>query len=157
DEAAFLAAIAEAPDDRATRLVYADWLEERGDPRAELVRIEEERRAVPPYSDRYWSLGPRRLALRAVCDPAWLAALGYDLGPLVFRDGVPDGWRERWRLIRAFTERWHGHALPDVGGHREEVARIERRVGLPLPPSVREWVAYGHDLGEDGFESVTFH
>ncbi len=39
DEAAFLAAIAAAPADALPRLVYADWLEERGDNRAELGAI----------------------------------------------------------------------------------------------------------------------
>src|SRR4051812_7613312 len=36
---AFLAAILSTPDDRAPRLVFADWLEERGDPRARKVRF----------------------------------------------------------------------------------------------------------------------
>src|SRR5262245_58863227 len=37
---AFLKAIAEAPDDDGPRLVYADWLEEHGDPaRAEFIRV----------------------------------------------------------------------------------------------------------------------
>ena len=38
DETAFLAAIAAAPDDTTARLVFADWLEERSDPRAVWVR-----------------------------------------------------------------------------------------------------------------------
>jgi uncharacterized protein (TIGR02996 family) len=38
---AFLAAIAEYPDDDAPRLVYADWLEEQGDAdRAAFIRIQ---------------------------------------------------------------------------------------------------------------------
>src|SRR5262245_15431683 len=40
-DSAFLAAIQEAPDDDAPRLVYADWLEEQGDAdRAEFVRLQ---------------------------------------------------------------------------------------------------------------------
>jgi uncharacterized protein (TIGR02996 family) len=35
DEAAFLNAILANPEDDAPRLVYADWLEERGDPATE--------------------------------------------------------------------------------------------------------------------------
>jgi uncharacterized protein (TIGR02996 family) len=38
-EQTFLQAIQEHPDDASVRLVFADWLEERGDPRAELVRL----------------------------------------------------------------------------------------------------------------------
>src|SRR5262245_23073250 len=38
---AFLRSIIEAPDDDAPRLVYADWLEENGDPeRAEFIRVQ---------------------------------------------------------------------------------------------------------------------
>lgn len=38
DEQAFLDAIAEAPFDASRRLVFADWLEEKGDPRATGIR-----------------------------------------------------------------------------------------------------------------------
>src|SRR3954469_21035380 len=40
DEAAFLRAIHEAPADDAPRLVYADWLDERGDHRGAFLRDE---------------------------------------------------------------------------------------------------------------------
>ena len=46
----FLAQIAANPDDDALRLVYADWLEERGDPRCELIRLEAEMAHLPAYS-----------------------------------------------------------------------------------------------------------
>lgn len=36
----FLAAICAEPDDDLPRLVWADWLEDRGDPRAEFVRLQ---------------------------------------------------------------------------------------------------------------------
>src|SRR5262245_42703089 len=39
DEAAFLRAMQEHPEDDSLRLVFADWLEERGDPRDELIRL----------------------------------------------------------------------------------------------------------------------
>ncbi|MFO0808491.1 MAG: TIGR02996 domain-containing protein [Gemmataceae bacterium] len=39
-EATFLQAIRAAPDDDLPRLVYADWLEERGDPRGEFIRLQ---------------------------------------------------------------------------------------------------------------------
>src|SRR5262249_7676147 len=40
---AFLADVAEHPDDDAPRLVYADWLEDNGDPdRAEFIRVQVE-------------------------------------------------------------------------------------------------------------------
>src|SRR5262245_4105521 len=36
----FLAAIRAAPDDDGPRLVYADWLDEHGDPRGEFIRVQ---------------------------------------------------------------------------------------------------------------------
>ena len=39
EEAAFQAALDAVPDDHTTRLVFADWLQERGDPRAEGYRM----------------------------------------------------------------------------------------------------------------------
>ncbi len=39
-EAGFLSAIRADPNDEATRLIYADYLEERGDPRGELLRLD---------------------------------------------------------------------------------------------------------------------
>ncbi|MFO0807982.1 MAG: TIGR02996 domain-containing protein [Gemmataceae bacterium] len=39
-QTAFLRSIAERPDDDLPRLVYADWLEDRGDPRGEFVRLQ---------------------------------------------------------------------------------------------------------------------
>lgn len=39
DEAAFVKTVLDSPFEAAPRLVFADWLEERGDPRGELLRI----------------------------------------------------------------------------------------------------------------------
>lgn len=40
DEQAFLDRLRANPHDRPTRLIYADWLEERGDERAAVLRLE---------------------------------------------------------------------------------------------------------------------
>src|SRR5437763_12650008 len=42
DDDAFLRAIIERPDDDLPRLIYADYLDERGDPRGEFIRVEGE-------------------------------------------------------------------------------------------------------------------
>src|SRR5262249_23214974 len=58
------------------RLVYADWLEERGDRRAEYLRVEH---AVRVRGAR---LRPRLEALRSQLDPGWLEAVhDRKLGP----------------------------------------------------------------------------
>jgi len=40
DRESFIRAICADPADRTLRLVYADWLEERGDPRGEFIRVQ---------------------------------------------------------------------------------------------------------------------
>jgi uncharacterized protein (TIGR02996 family) len=69
---AFVEAILASPEDHSLRLIYADWLEERGDLRGELLRIEHEMRGLPIASRRYWELKPRRSELRERCDREWL-------------------------------------------------------------------------------------
>src|SRR6266511_2319846 len=39
-EDAFLQAVLDEPDDEAPRLIYADWLQERGDPRGEFIQVQ---------------------------------------------------------------------------------------------------------------------
>jgi uncharacterized protein (TIGR02996 family) len=151
----FLATIDTRPDDRAFRLIYADWLEERSDPRGELIRVEEEMRQLPVYSDPFWALKPRRNELRSQTDADWLARMRYgtECEP-VFRHGVPDGWRDRWRLIRELTERWHRKPMPDVGGHQDAIRAAGQRLGRALPPSIREYIAYACDLEVSGQPSI---
>src|SRR4051812_36558630 len=146
DEAHFLAGIESQLDDREVRLVYADWLEERGDPRAELIRVEEEMRRVPIASDRFWEIKPRRNALRERCEAHWLGRLGYGTDYEPAFQSVPDDWEGRWRLLREFAERWHGVPMGDVGRHADVIAETEATLGLELPPSFREWIAFASDL-----------
>src|SRR5262245_7718189 len=48
DRDALLRAIYETPDDDAPRLIYADWLDENGDPRqAEFIRVQVELARLP--------------------------------------------------------------------------------------------------------------
>lgn len=64
DSSGFLEQIVACPDDDAVRLVYADWLEERGESdRAELIRVQIERAALPVWDARQLPLRVRENAL----------------------------------------------------------------------------------------------
>lgn len=65
EEARYLEAIRANPDDDAARLAYAEFLDGRGDPRGELVRIEVE----------LTRLKPRLAELRKTLAPEWLATI----------------------------------------------------------------------------------
>ena len=47
EEADFLAQILAEPDEEAPRMIYADWLEELGDPRGEFIRLQCQRAHLP--------------------------------------------------------------------------------------------------------------
>src|SRR5262249_14462810 len=72
---AFLRAVVADPADDATRLIYADWLEEQGDPRAQYLRLEMELAGVPPEGDEAGELREALLGLRKRIAPRWLAVL----------------------------------------------------------------------------------
>src|SRR5438045_2432766 len=64
DDANFLQAILAAPEDDALRLVYADWLDDRGDPRGEYLRCQCARAALRPKDRKHTALLRREKELR---------------------------------------------------------------------------------------------
>jgi uncharacterized protein (TIGR02996 family) len=113
EEEAFIRAIVEADGDDLHRLVYADWLEERGDGRADYLRAEM-KWALP------WRAGERPRV------PADLEAMARRLDPLwVARVSRPP--------LGVCCEhlRWYG------GGRQltpADIAAAEREMRLNLPP-----------------------
>jgi uncharacterized protein (TIGR02996 family) len=72
-----LRAVLSAPDDDAARLVYADWLSERGDPRGELIQTQ----CVlsdPSTQTGHEALRERERELFATHGQRWLSAMGLD-------------------------------------------------------------------------------
>jgi uncharacterized protein (TIGR02996 family) len=72
----FLRAILATPEDSALRLVYADWLEERGDGRADYLRLRARLAALPAGSEAAPDIRRRMVELRARLPAPWLALLG---------------------------------------------------------------------------------
>lgn len=75
EEVAFLQAMRAAPQDDALRLVYADWLEERGDHRAEYLRTQLSLDSMRPRNPRRAVLKHRLRELRKGMDIAWLTTV----------------------------------------------------------------------------------
>src|SRR5215468_727986 len=114
DESAFLRAILAKPGDAVTRLVYVGWLEERGDPRAQFLRLDPELERISyvawlegdGHLDYYLQNFPevkreadernataplrkQRQSLGSALDPAWVAfidTLGCAFQPFFFFD-----------------------------------------------------------------------
>jgi uncharacterized protein (TIGR02996 family) len=101
----FLRAIAESPNDNVRRLIYADWLEERGDERGEFLRL-----AVSvTMTDSNDASTTARLArfqeLRSQMPVDWLRAtcamlVEDDVREAVFRSELDPVWLARTRFLQ---------------------------------------------------------
>src|SRR5262245_65825725 len=69
----FLRAILAEPDEDAPRLVYADWLDEHGDPRGEFIRLQIERARLDEDDPRQAGLKQREGELFARYGMEWVA------------------------------------------------------------------------------------
>jgi uncharacterized protein (TIGR02996 family) len=83
-----LAACKADPDDDGLRLILADWLEERGDPRGTLVRLQVERSRLPEWDARQADLARREAALVRRHRAAWLGPLAARCAGETFRRGL---------------------------------------------------------------------
>ena len=52
----FLNQLRERPDDDILRLIYADWFDERGDPRGEFLRVETRLARLPASTPEAWMI-----------------------------------------------------------------------------------------------------
>src|SRR5262245_55204692 len=102
-DAAFLRSVAANPDDDLPRLVYADYLDERGDPRGEFVRLQVERPRLPPDDPRRaeWSARERELLRRH--GDEWLGPLTRIVSGHAFRRGFVED-------VVVMTEAFVAHA-----------------------------------------------
>jgi uncharacterized protein (TIGR02996 family) len=78
DESAFLRAVREDPDADGPRLVYADWLDEQGDPRGEFIRVQCRLAHLSPDDPETDALKRRETELREQHRAEW-GALPRDL------------------------------------------------------------------------------
>jgi uncharacterized protein (TIGR02996 family) len=101
-EEAFLQDIVERPDDGAPRLIYADWLDERGAPgdqaRAEFIRLQCALHDLPAADPRRVQLEERERELLQVYEAEWAAPMRELLG-------TSTSWPRCWQFRRGFIEK----------------------------------------------------
>src|SRR5437762_302027 len=88
-EEVFVQDIREHPDEDGPRLVYADWLEENGQPaRAEFIRVQCERARLPEGDPRRRTLEAREAELLAQHGAEWCAGLEGRTRQRVYQRGL---------------------------------------------------------------------
>ena len=91
DAKSFMQAILDCPDDDSPRLDYADWLERRGDPRSEFIRLQC-RLAGMAEADEAWSeLKLRERELLTAHVDEWAEPFIDHCQGCDFRRGFPSG------------------------------------------------------------------
>src|SRR3954465_13878190 len=90
-ESAFLSAIREAPEDDGPRLVFADWLEDHGDPaRADFIRVQCELARLERDDERGAELKRREKQLLDENEGRWAEGLSDVAWGWQFARGLPD-------------------------------------------------------------------
>jgi uncharacterized protein (TIGR02996 family) len=87
DHVDFLQEIAALPEDDIPRLIYADWLEERGDPRAEFIRVQCELAAMDRDDERREELEYRERDLLFEHEDEWVGRIAKIATSWVFYRG----------------------------------------------------------------------
>jgi uncharacterized protein (TIGR02996 family) len=138
----FLRAIAAAPEDDVHRLVYADWLDEHGEPeRAELIRLQCEDAQRVTFDDARNALRQRIRNLFTVHGRRWLAADWPEADPGQPIDGLAF---DRGFFCRvSMADQGLG---PDA---LQEIARTRTQLAL-----VRWWDLSGNPIGSAGLRAL---
>ena len=122
-EGPFLSAVAASPEDLAPRLIYSDWLEERGDSRGEYLRLRCDALQATEDTERQAKLR-QAVKLARVIDLAWLRFI--DLQDVLYRVAhrcgggplplaLPVLWREAvWRTNPRRPKKLHPD--PNIAG-----------------------------------------
>jgi uncharacterized protein (TIGR02996 family) len=148
-EEVFLRDILEHPEDVSRRLIYADWLEEQGDPislaKSESLRLENALAGIARTDPAWEQVMSRLREVRAGVDARWRAALSrvpIELCPLTFKFRCPKQW-ERLRALGNPAVRFCYDCHKSVYYcHTIEEARQHARSGhcIAVDPGVDRWL-----------------
>ena len=138
DEPSLLAAIAADPADDGPRIVYADWLQQAGDPRGELIAIQ------CALARRYTSaLAARERALLERHEAEWLARVGLEPGAGLFHRGFIERVDASASRVAAAIEQLAElpslrslHTTVEGEASEQDLARIANRLRHRMPAAL---------------------
>lgn len=154
DESAFLKRIVAEPSADGPRLVYADWLDDRGDPRGEFIRLQCALARLPIDDPAREGLTRREKQLTARHARDWAAGLAGKATRCTFRRGFVDAIT---LTARQFLE----HGEPLLAGGPVRVVRltdvrdaIDELACCTTLARVAEIDLSGNDLGDDAIDRL---
>jgi uncharacterized protein (TIGR02996 family) len=169
-EEGLLREVIDHPHDPAARLIYADWLEEHGDPRAEFLRLEVALGEMPEDDARYADSFARLRSLWTTLDRDWLAQVSRSpVEGCQFRFRCPKKW-EQLKVTEEPAVRMcdtckrevlYCKSIPEarrfiqLGCCVAVDARVERREGDLPEEEYSEVMTLGDMAFDDDSESVT--
>lgn len=145
----FFHALQQAPDDDILRLVYADFLDDRGDEasaaHADLIRVQVKLAALPPNAADAVELTTRQDALLARWQRDWLGDGAEHLDRWTFRRGMVEGVVADAGDFLEHAEEWFGQ-WPTL-----TVAKLTGADGLLPELAASPWLAHlrGLDLSDN--------
>jgi uncharacterized protein (TIGR02996 family) len=108
----FFREIKEHPDDDTPRLIFADWLQEHGDPaaaaRGEFLRSRVLRQRLPPDEPTHGLLKRREGELFTAYRWAWLGPLADQARYWEFDRGLVQVWAQAEKVLTAAVAAWAG-------------------------------------------------
>ena len=162
DDAAFLAAIVDAPGEDGPRLVYADWLDQRGRRGGDFLRIECELAGVDRAVDHWWVVFSRLRAANKDLDEGWIAAVSrVPVEELFAREREIQHWLRRRIAVAEVPSgalQWEKPTPPPKGLWRR-IRRLFTRSPEPSEaPSIKAapaWAAAHLRPGDELWEYAT--
>jgi len=147
DDELFEAVVA-SPDDSALRVVYADWLEQRGDPRAAFLRLHDAVAPLPPDEPDRLAREAELSRLRLGIDRGWLAVIEPERVKTAYntcdcftgaalelhrepQNTECDGWKKLCDLVEDCAAKGREEFTPI-----RHVAHDEWRTIVTLPPTI---------------------
>jgi uncharacterized protein (TIGR02996 family) len=115
DETAFLDAIRANPNDDTTRFVYADWLDDRDDPRGRFVRFHLALRSVAPDHVQRVAGEHELSGLRKACSDEWLTMVEPERAHLFVRSDYGPQCECEW----LYRSTWNEASNPTTEFHIE--------------------------------------
>src|SRR5258708_18533071 len=96
----FIQTIIANPDDDTPRLIYADWLDEQGEPRGEFIRVQCALATMPEDDPRRWDLELRQTRLyRLYGWQWWHEPFAPEARRPTFRPGFPQVFELNFREL----------------------------------------------------------